>query len=91
MSVDHSDEVGWPAEALPVRVEPERIGPRVMTEERRQECREANAKWLASKANRDKARAAKREYHRRQAALRIIRTAALAMAAAESTSPGAEL
>lgn len=90
MLADYDECVGWPAEALPVRVEPERIGPRVLTRERREECREANAKWLASKANRDKARAAKREYHRRQAALRIIRTAALAMAAAESTTPGAE-
>jgi hypothetical protein len=86
---DYDEAPGWPAEATPVHHDPERIGPRVLTRERRLECSEANVKWLSSKENRDKARAAKREYHRRQAALRIIRTAALAMAAAASTSPGA--
>jgi hypothetical protein len=60
MAIDYSDEVGFPAEPGRVYEDPTRIGPVVLTAERRAEQREAHLKWLL--ANPDKMQAARRAW-----------------------------
>ena len=70
--IDFSDSPGWPAKSTRVHIDPSRIGPRVLRKERRAECLEANAKWLATPGAAEKARLAKLSYHRSQKSRRGV-------------------
>lgn len=66
MSIDHSDEVGWPSKGTPVRTETERIFPAPMfaaeREKRDERVRnwrlgDGREKWLANQSKWNKLRA----------------------------------
>ena len=63
MSIDHSDEIGWPAEATRVYLDESTIFPRLVRSDRREDMIVGSRKW--KDANREETRAIDmRRYHR---------------------------
>jgi hypothetical protein len=65
MHEDFDQVQGWPAEGTRVYADTTRIGPRVLTRERREECREANVKWLTGSDGKSKKAASQKAWRQK--------------------------